>query len=68
MSDPRTKRALESAIAALQLAIDAREMTMHQFQRQYLNGMPRSIRWGITWQLKKALGKVKRAMKYEERK
>ena len=63
MTDPRTKRALEAAAAALQLAIDAREMTMHQFQRKYLNGMQKSIRWGITWQLKKALGRVKRAMK-----
>ena len=60
MSDPRTKRALELAAAALQLSIDAREMTMHEFQRKYEKQMRPG--W-ITPALRKALGKMKRAMK-----
>jgi len=60
MTDPRTKRALESAAAALQLAIDAREMTMHEFQRKY----ERQMRPGwITSALYRAFDKVKRAAK-----
>ena len=60
MTDPRTKRALESAAAALELAIDAREMTAAEFRRKY----ERELRPGwITPALRKALGKVGRAMK-----
>ena len=56
----RAFNALCAAGYALELAIDAREMTMHQFQRKYEKQMPPG--W-ITPTLRKALGKVKRAIK-----
>lgn len=55
------KRALEAARDALQLAIDAREMTMHEFQRKY-EAQLREKGW-ITAELQKALRRVERAMR-----
>ena len=52
------KRALESAAKALQLAIDAREMTMYEFQRKYAT---RTQGW-ITEELQKALRKIEMAL------
>ena len=56
----RAFNALCAAGYALELAIDAREMTAAEFRRKY----ERELRPGwITPALRKALGKVKRAVK-----
>ena len=58
--DKRTFNALCAAGYALQLAIDAREMTIGTFHTRYEKMMKKGR---ITAQLRNALGKVKRAMK-----
>ena len=55
------KRALEAAAKALQLAIDAREMTMYEFQRKYEARLRRKA-W-VTLDLEKALRRVERALR-----